>query len=57
MAKQGIKLSDYSFAERRIAFDKSGVPWVIDPEAGTIQLAKVVTEDDKQSAVKPKKRK
>lgn len=57
--KNGLRIDINAgvYRERCIVIDKAGVPWVIDPESGTLALAVIVTEDDKQSAVKPKKRK
>lgn len=56
MAK-GIKFpaSFVAFDRKVIAFDKSGIPWVIDPETGTIAPATIGNEP--QSAVGKKKRK
>lgn len=55
--KSGFKIpvNFAAFDRRVIVFDKQGVPWVIDPESGTIKLAQIIV-DDKQSAVVKKRK-
>lgn len=55
--KTGLKIDGNAgcYDRRCIVFDKSGVPWVIDPDMGSISLAKVVAgESDKMPAVAKK---
>ena len=59
MAKKKTGLSFDSicyFDQKCIAIDTSGVPWSIDPTDGTIRPAKLIVENDKQSAVKKKRK-
>jgi hypothetical protein len=44
-----------AYHDRSIIFDRKGVPWWVDPEKGTIQLATIIMP--KQSAVVPPKKK
>ena len=55
MAK-GLRFPTNAFCvpDRCIAVDKNGVAWVIDPATGTIEVAKIITED-KKPAVKKKR--
>lgn len=62
MAKSGIKFpaNFVAFDRKVVAFDKSGVPWVVDPNDGTISLAVIIPPNDpkqKQSAVVKKTKK
>lgn len=58
MAKaKGFKFTTDYIDKRAIVIDEAGVPWLVDPESGTIYLVKVIMPDDKQSAVVKKKRK
>lgn len=56
MAKsKGLQFEATVFERRSIAIDQNGVPWVIDPESGSIFPAKLVEDIGKQSAVKKRK--
>ena len=43
-----------AYDRKHIVFDHNGVPWVVDPENETIQLARVI-HDDLKPAVKKRK--
>jgi len=56
--RKGIGLNGLTFTQRSIAVDKLGIPWLIDPEKGTVGPVFVKTDDEpapKQSAVKKRK--
>lgn len=54
-AKSGLNFGDTRyFDQRAIAIDTNGVPWVIDPESGSVFPAKLV--EDKQSAIVKKRK-
>lgn len=52
--KTGIGLNGCIFTVRSIAIDNMGIPWVIDPDKGTIAPASTDLEP-KQSAVRKRK--